>query len=197
MPMDFTDDQSTLVQVMAWCRQATSHYLSQCWPRSQSPYGVTRPQWVNSFAPGRCDSIYRGVIFKVLRLISLVFPRKLLSWKMAQNHWWIQHWFRWWHSSISQQAITWTNVNPDPCHHMTSLGHGELKKCNLFPWDNVICWEAHNIKDSATDALWNNMPHPTSPCIYTNQSSTCLTPTSKFRLKWLMYCDHVIWELWK
>ena len=35
--------QSTLVQVMAWCRQATSHYLSQCWPRSLSPYGVTRP----------------------------------------------------------------------------------------------------------------------------------------------------------
>ena len=31
---------------MAWCRQATSHYLSQCWPRSLSPYGVTRPQWV-------------------------------------------------------------------------------------------------------------------------------------------------------
>ena len=38
--------KSTLVQVMAWCRQATSHYLSQCWPRSMLPYGVTRPQWV-------------------------------------------------------------------------------------------------------------------------------------------------------
>ena len=47
MPLDLTDDKSTLVQVMAWCRQATSHYLSQCWPRSMSPNGVTRPQWVN------------------------------------------------------------------------------------------------------------------------------------------------------
>ena len=47
MSLNFTDDQSTLVQVMAWCRQATSHYLSQCWPRSLSSYGVTRPQWVN------------------------------------------------------------------------------------------------------------------------------------------------------
>ena len=46
MSLDFTDDQSTLVQVMAWCRQATRHYLSQCWPRSLSPYGVTGPQWV-------------------------------------------------------------------------------------------------------------------------------------------------------
>ena len=28
------DYKSALVQVMAWCHQATSHYLSQCWPRS-------------------------------------------------------------------------------------------------------------------------------------------------------------------
>ena len=47
VPQDLTDDQSTLVQVMAWCHQATSHYLIQCWARSMSPYGVTRPQWVN------------------------------------------------------------------------------------------------------------------------------------------------------
>ena len=46
MPWDLTDDKSTLVQVMDWCHQATSHYLSQCWPSSMSPYGVTRPQWV-------------------------------------------------------------------------------------------------------------------------------------------------------
>ena len=47
MPLDLTDDKSALVQVMAWCHQATSHFLSQCWPRSMSPNGVTRPQWVN------------------------------------------------------------------------------------------------------------------------------------------------------
>ena len=47
MSQDFTDDQSTLVQVMVWCRQATSHYLSQSWPGSLSSYGVTKPQWVD------------------------------------------------------------------------------------------------------------------------------------------------------
>ena len=40
MSLDLTDDKSTLVQVMAWCRQATNHYLSQCWPRYLTPYGV-------------------------------------------------------------------------------------------------------------------------------------------------------------
>ena len=47
MPQHPTDHQSILVQVMAWCHQATSHYMSQCWPISLSPYDVTRPQWVN------------------------------------------------------------------------------------------------------------------------------------------------------
>ena len=47
MSLDCMDDQSTLVQVMALCHQATSHCLSQCWLRSLSPYRVTRPQWVN------------------------------------------------------------------------------------------------------------------------------------------------------
>ena len=50
LPQDFTNDKSTLVQVMAWCRQATSHYLNQCWPRSPTPYDVTRPQWVKALA---------------------------------------------------------------------------------------------------------------------------------------------------
>ena len=53
MPKDLTDDTSTLVQVMAWCRQATSHYLSQCWLSSLSPYGIARPQWVKK---GLCDN---------------------------------------------------------------------------------------------------------------------------------------------
>ena len=40
--VDLIDDKSTLVQVMAWCRQ--------CWPRSLSPRGITRPQWVKLIA---------------------------------------------------------------------------------------------------------------------------------------------------
>ena len=46
MPQNPFDDMPTLVQVMAWCRQATSHDLNHRWPRTMSPCGVTRPQWV-------------------------------------------------------------------------------------------------------------------------------------------------------
>ena len=51
MPQDLTDDKSTLVQVMAWCRQAPSHYLNQCWLSSLLPYSFARPQWVNAVWP--------------------------------------------------------------------------------------------------------------------------------------------------
>ena len=43
-----SDDKSTLVQVMAWCHLAPSHYLSQYWPISVSQHGITMPQGVKS-----------------------------------------------------------------------------------------------------------------------------------------------------
>ena len=66
MPQNITDDKSTLVQVIAWCRQATSHYLSQCWPKSLSPYNVTWPQWINPLAPGRGGSQFKTMNFKLV-----------------------------------------------------------------------------------------------------------------------------------
>ena len=47
MPQDLADDKFTLGQEMACCHQTRSHYLTQRWLRSKSPYGITRPQWVN------------------------------------------------------------------------------------------------------------------------------------------------------
>ena len=40
---NLTNEKSTLVQVMVWCCLATSHYLSQSWPRYMAPYGITTP----------------------------------------------------------------------------------------------------------------------------------------------------------
>ena len=43
---NFADGKSILVQEMVWCRQAGSHNLNKWLPRSKSPYGVIKPQWV-------------------------------------------------------------------------------------------------------------------------------------------------------
>ena len=47
LQLDPTDDKSTSVQVMAWCRQAASHYLSQCRLSSLLSYSIISSQWVN------------------------------------------------------------------------------------------------------------------------------------------------------
>ena len=79
MPHDLTDDKSTLVQVMAWCHQATSHYLSLCWPRPMSPYGVSRPQWVKLWwTYDLCQ-----YAFNTLRLdkMTIIFRTTFSTWK--------------------------------------------------------------------------------------------------------------------
>ena len=48
MTQHLADHWSTLVQAMAWCRQATSHNPSYCRPISMPPYGDTRPHCKSS-----------------------------------------------------------------------------------------------------------------------------------------------------
>ena len=81
MAWDLTDYKSTLVQVMAWCRQATSHYLSQCWPSSMSPYGVTRPQWVKWKRPLMLYFVVRAesIILMALMVLYLCWHESFVS----------------------------------------------------------------------------------------------------------------------
>ena len=48
MSLDLTEDKSNWVQVMAWCCQATSHYLN--------PMLTTRPQWIYKTLDSFCTS---------------------------------------------------------------------------------------------------------------------------------------------
>ena len=48
MSQNFSNEKSASVQVMAWCHQASSYYLNQCWPSFKRLYGITRPRWVNA-----------------------------------------------------------------------------------------------------------------------------------------------------
>ena len=90
MPQNTFDDKSTLVLVMACCRRATSHYLSQCRPRPKSTYGVTRPHTKLSYW-----------------LLGEVTCLHQYFWNVWYNH--IET--RGYLGSIRQRAMTWINVN--------------------------------------------------------------------------------------
>ena len=78
------DDYSALVQVMAWCRQATSHYLSQCWHSFISPYiscryiyVVIMPQWETSYPSMGCTTQLRIKSIISLRYSSIDSPLRM------------------------------------------------------------------------------------------------------------------------
>ena len=72
------NEKSILVQVMAWCYQATSHNLSQYCPRFMLPFGAIRPQRVKDAHRSAllCGNIY---IFGIY-----VFGR--FMWSRQQTH---------------------------------------------------------------------------------------------------------------
>ena len=41
--------------------------------------------------------------------------------------------------AVRQQAITWTNVDPDLWHHMASLGHNELRCIITLTYKSEVC----------------------------------------------------------
>ena len=84
IPKNTFNDKSTLFQVMAWSCLATRHYLSQCWPRSMSPYGITRPQWVTKLKPyivinlkrvNILDSIIATIYIYTHEILTLLLPQ--------------------------------------------------------------------------------------------------------------------------
>ena len=81
-------------------------------------------------AHGRCgsnsNSIISNSLYKAVAwaLYVTLFSRDCHRTSLMIN----QHWFRRWLGAVRHQAITWTNVNSELCHHMTSLSRNEIIK---------------------------------------------------------------------
>ena len=113
MSLDLTNNKSTLAQVMAWCHQATTHYLSQCWPRFMLAYGITRPQWVNH--KRITPVIQQCFLFdpKWSQMLLLDLKRKLFWLKF---HWYLYLRVRWMKvtGSSTDLVLTGNKSVPEP-----------------------------------------------------------------------------------
>ena len=91
IPKCAIDNKSALVQVMAWHRQATSHYLNQCWPSSVTHICGTRGRWVNTMntSSNRFSIlIKRPEISKFLEKLLALWPVKNLPGSVDfTKHW--------------------------------------------------------------------------------------------------------------
>ena len=81
MSLDFTDDKSTLAQVMAWCRQATSHYLSQCWPHLCRHMASLGHNELTQWPPGDLNQSHFEAYFNDWWLRHVELPSDQCQWK--------------------------------------------------------------------------------------------------------------------
>ena len=59
--MSLEDDKYTLVQAMAWCCQATTNYVIQCWPRSM----LEVDQQMMKQEPGARPTMHNSIEFEI------------------------------------------------------------------------------------------------------------------------------------
>ena len=111
-----TDDKSTLVRVMVWCRQATCHYLSQCW-LSHYNYvimGAMASQITN------LTIVYSTVYSaadqrKYQSSASLAFVRGIHRWPVNSPHKW----------PVTREMFPFDDVILVLCSHVVTLDHIE------------------------------------------------------------------------
>ena len=116
MSRDFTDDKSTLVRVMVWCRQATCHHLSQCWLSHYNSVimGAMASQITN------ITIVYSTVYSaadqrKYQSSASLAFVRGIHRWPVNSPHKW----------PVTREMFPFDDVILVPCRHMVTLDHNE------------------------------------------------------------------------
>ena len=141
-PLD--DDKSTLVQVMA--------YLNHCWPRSLPPYGITRPQWVNSvwpyYATWRCR-----FLFSFVQVIACSLRRRHNDHAGVSNHQphgcLLNRLFRRKSKKTSKLRVTGLCAGNSP-------GTGEFPAQMASYAENVSIWWRHHVRVPNQSITWTN-----------------------------------------
>ena len=112
------------LQIMDWYRQTTRRYLGQSWSGSMSPYGVTKPQWVNKCALNQiCPEVPSPVAIWWLKSPApRLFAQPIVHVQIKENTKTPRHWPLWWESTDdrwipSQRASNTENVSNWWRHH--------------------------------------------------------------------------------
>ena len=124
MPLDLTFDKSTLLQVMAWCRQTTSHYLSQSWSRSLVPLGRNE---LKSLGPS--DAIWWHTFGSKSAQVNAF-------WLMAPSHYLNQCWLNFnedlWNSPESNFTVSHHSVKKSYLQNHCLISQGLLLQLLLL-----------------------------------------------------------------
>ena len=110
MSLNLNVKLSTLVQVMAQWHKATSHYLSQCWPRSMSQHSVTRPQVWGLEKAADISNIFRCILWNIQTKIIFWFNFLWSLFLMVQLPI-SKHWFWLFVTRVHMNVKSWQSSN--------------------------------------------------------------------------------------
>ena len=96
--------KSTMLQVMAWCHQATSHYLRQCWPRSNE---LTLK--FHCFCSNLCHFFKEN--FYIFYNFSILIMHRLMNSNLMEGKDPIYLCGCWWPGDTWSQGSSWRDTN--------------------------------------------------------------------------------------
>ena len=160
---------------MACCHQATSHYLSQCWPRYMSLNGVTRPQRV------KAQCVWMLILLSTYWSLLLQYFSHMIEELMTSKHHWCCNTFYIWfrnswsallmlrhflqmiyelviscHSGLSQHLMIFSIVTIEVNTHISLDTNIPLEnevqesECELFP----MCSALHSLITWNSEIDW-------------------------------------------
>ena len=152
---------------MVCCHEATSHYLSQCWPSSISPIWhhwatmdthFARPQWVNSL---RNELTHCSPAYLCLWVWSLTPGRQqwcvpnpsasqpLKQWTWISNyiHYIMNTMGPYWQKVDTSSRVAW-------CHQATSHHWSQCWPTSMSPY-NITSYRPQKSLNSAAVLLWH------------------------------------------
>ena len=131
----------------AWC---------VCWPRSMSPYGVTRPQWADSLWPNNAIWRHRS---------GSTMVQVMACWLMAQSYsGWVtpygdidldQHWFRWWLVGWRHEAECWPIIDRVLWHSL-KINFTSHQDINLWNEFEKYTWKVTSTSTIGVKAWWSH-----------------------------------------
>ena len=114
---------------MAWCYQATSHCLSQCWPRSILPHGITGTQHISTLKPEQNTwhfaDYFKCISVSIICCISSANSVKTEVTGQYLNQWWptAQTYVYLWGKKISKEINSVSPWDKIYCHCKLRLEH--------------------------------------------------------------------------
>ena len=91
-------------------------------PITRKCFNLMTSSWISSLASGK----FEGHLWLTLGNCGDIFSDSYLRCTSLGFTDDAKHFTKWCLGAIKQQAIAWTIINPDLCHHGASVGHTEL-----------------------------------------------------------------------